>query len=72
MTTEENLHLRNVCDKIKFPCYYDEMGQFIFDEDGKMICDIRGWGWIQKLEDAQQKQDALGKKICEMINTLQS
>lgn len=59
--------------KIKFPCYYDQGSQFVFDQDGKMLVDIRGWGWIQKLGnqgEAGAMQDAFGLKICELINSL--
>lgn len=66
----------NIADKIfehiKFPVYYDDMGQKIFDQDGKQIVDVRGWGWIQKIDEDEKKsgalQDSLGEEIARMIN----
>ena len=63
--------LSSVVAKIKWPCYYDKHSQFVFDQDGKMIIDIRGWGWIQKLgPDAEKMQDAFGERIVELINSM--
>jgi hypothetical protein len=53
---------------IKLPVEYDGHGTYIFDAAGLMIADVRGWGWIQKLADPEQKQDALGQFIAEAIN----
>jgi hypothetical protein len=65
----QNGLLAAVLSKVKFPCYFDEGSGFILDQDGKMICEIRGWGWIQKLgADAEAMQDEFGRKICELIN----
>lgn len=52
----------------KAPFFYDEMSQKIFNEDGQMICDLRGWGWIQKLDNAENRQDAIGHWLAELIN----
>jgi len=63
--------IQPILKEIEFPVYYDDMGQFIFDQDGRMLIDVRGWGWIQKLgPDADKMQAAFGKKLCEMINSL--
>ena len=69
MSNEELL--KPVLETIKWPVYYDQGSQFVFDQDGRMICDIRGWGWIQKLgPDAGAMQDALGQNITDHINSL--
>lgn len=63
--------LAAVLSKVKMPCYFDQDSGFILDQDGKMICEIRGWGWIQKMgADAEAMQDAFGEAICQQINSL--
>jgi hypothetical protein len=52
----------------KFPVEYSSFGTYIYDADDKMIADVRGWGWIQKLKNPEDKQDALGKFIADAIN----
>ena len=53
---------------IKYPVIYDEFGQKIFDTDSNMICDIRGWGHIQYLDNPEKKQDDMGQFIADAIN----
>lgn len=53
---------------LALPVVYSNLGTYIFDANEHMICDIRGWGWIQKLSNPEAKQDALGKFIAEAIN----
>lgn len=66
-----NVYLQKVLNEVKFPCYYDKDSQMIFDQEGRLICDVRGWGWIQKLgEDAEKMQDAMGEDICRLFNGL--
>lgn len=60
-----------VISNIQFPCYYDEGSGYILDEDGKMICEVRGWGWIQYLgAGAEKMQDDFGHLIVNKINEL--
>ena len=61
-------NLETILKEIEFPCKY--IDTIIFDANDKRIVDIRGWGWIQKLPEAESLQDALGEKLCEMINGL--
>lgn len=44
------------------------MSQKVFDQDGKMIVDVRGWGWIQKLDNAASRQDAVTNLIVDLLN----
>jgi len=60
--------LTEIIKHIKFPVRYDQQGQLIWDADGHMICDIRGWGWIQSMPNGQKCQDAIGESIAELIN----
>ena len=55
------------CEK---PFYYDDMGQMVFDKNGRMIIDIRGWGWIQKMDNAEARQDEVGKLFTNFLNNL--
>lgn len=58
-------------EQIKGKVSYDGHN-YIFDENMKMILEIRGWGWIQYLfkdsKDAVKFQDEMGKFIAEAIN----
>lgn len=40
----------------------------IFDDEGNHILDIRGWGRLQYLPDAEAKQDGIGEFVAEAIN----
>ena len=53
---------------IKFPVHYSSLGTYIYDADDKMIADVRGWGWIQKLPKPEETQDAIGQFIVDAIN----
>lgn len=55
-------------DLIKYPVEYSPLGTYIDDADAKMIADVRGWGWIQKLDKPEETQDAIGRFIAEAIN----
>lgn len=54
---------------VKFPVYFDEGSGIVLDQDGKFICEVRGWGWIQKLSNPEKKQDDLGRTIAILFNT---
>lgn len=49
------------------PFNYDSFGQSIWDDNGEMVLDVRGWGYIQKQENAEAIQDELGKIIVEAL-----
>lgn len=53
---------------IKYPVQYSSLGTYINDADDKMIADVRGWGWLQKLPHAEKTQDAMGQFIVDAIN----
>lgn len=55
---------------IKGPIEYRAPGQYLYDAEGKMIANVRGWGWIQylKVEDPEAVQDSLGQFIAEAIS----
>lgn len=52
----------------KKPFIYNADGQYVLDADNKMVLDIRGWGWIQYLDNAEQRQDAVGTFVCDLLN----
>lgn len=69
MTIKEQFPLAiDTLSKRKKPFYYDKDSQFIFDQDGKMIIDIRGWGWIQKLDNPESRQDEVGNMFVTFLN----
>lgn len=60
---------KDVLKLIKFPVRYDVFGGgYFWDADNKMILQMRGWGWLQKLKGGEEKQDALGRWIAETLN----
>lgn len=53
---------------IKGPFRYDELGGgYIWDANGRMIANVRGWGWIQYMDDPEERQDTLGKFLAEAL-----
>ncbi len=57
-----------VKETVAFPVKYDSKQQTIWDSKGMMVCDIRGWGKIQFMEEAEKRQDAIGEKIAKLLN----
>jgi hypothetical protein len=66
------MDLRETKDLVKetvaFPVTYDNKQQTIWDSKGMMVCDIRGWGKIQFMDEAEKRQDAIGEKIAKLLN----
>ena len=58
----------NSIRNIKTPVKYSSLGTYINDADDKMIADVRGWGWMQKLDNPEKTQDEIGEFIAEAIN----
>ncbi len=57
-----------VKETITFPVLYDSKQQTIWDSKGMMVCDIRGWGKIQFMNETEEGQDAIGEKIAKLLN----
>lgn len=61
-------------NKIKLPLRYISEGGYIFDSENKMVLEIRGWGWIQKLKKEEigksqsEFQDDLAKLVVTLLN----
>ncbi|GGW98963.1 hypothetical protein [Salegentibacter mishustinae] len=55
-------------DTLKFPVHYDAKQQTIWDAKGLMVCDIRGWGKIQFMNKSEDRQDAIGELIANLLN----
>jgi hypothetical protein len=53
-------------DLIKFPVKLEH--GYIYDADGNMITQIRGWGRLQYLENGEAKQDTIGQFVTDAIN----
>lgn len=54
---------------IEFPVHYDKAQQTIWDAKKMMVCDIRGWGTIQFMEKSEDRQDAIGELIVNLLNS---
>lgn len=59
---------RIIRETIKFPVRYDREQQTIWDASGMMVCDIRGWGKIQFMNQSEERQDAIGEKVAKLLN----
>lgn len=59
---------RRIKEVIAFPVRYDEYGQKIMDAKNQMVADVRGWGRIQYMNDAEARQDEMGRFIADAIN----
>jgi Cu2+-containing amine oxidase len=70
---EENTEIKRkykfAIDTIMFPVRYEYNTQQIYDKEGNLVCDIRGWGRIQYLSEAEKRQDQIGEMIAELINS---
>ena len=55
-------------DNIKFPLKYDDYGQYIFDGDGNIFAQVRGWGNLQKLHNGKKVQNSIGEFIVDTLN----
>jgi ArsR family metal-binding transcriptional regulator len=55
-------------ETLKFPVSYDNRQQTIYDAKGMMVCDIRGWGKIQFMNKSEDRQDAIGELIANLLN----
>ena len=55
-------------ETLKFPVSYNHKNQTIWDAKGMMVCDIRGWGKIQFMSKSEDRQDAIGELIANLLN----
>jgi len=55
-------------DTINCPVRYDSYAQQIFDCKNNLLFQIRGWGHIQYLTNATERQDDIGRMLCAVIN----
>lgn len=53
---------------LKYPVKYESGGTYIFDADNHMVLMIRGWGRLQYLPEAEEKQDEIGQFVADAIN----
>lgn len=54
--------------RVAFPVRYSADGTYIYDSKDRMIADVRGWGWIQKLPNPEKTQDSIGEYIAQAMN----
>lgn len=53
---------------IKFPVKFEPGCGMFFDANKKHIADVRGWGHLEKLPDAELIQDGIGFWIANAMN----
>jgi hypothetical protein len=62
-------HIKETLTEIfKPPFVYDSMAMMILDSNGQNIVDIRGYGRLQYHENAEERQDEIGREIAEFLN----
>jgi hypothetical protein len=59
----------------KSPFKYDKMGNYICDNDGNMVFDMRGWGYLTGTgglncspEKATKIQDRIGERVAKLMS----
>lgn len=60
--------------EIKLPVRTDSMGLYIYDATGKMLTQVRGYGWIKNIvgeELAYEVQKELAVWLVDRINGIQ-
>jgi len=57
-----------VLEVVKLPLRYDDYGQMIFDSNGNLFIEVRGWGKFQYKDNGQEVQDSFGKMITDAFN----
>ncbi len=57
-----------VFDTILFPVKYDSYGTHILDSNNNKVLDVRGWGRIQKMDNAEERQDEIGEWLALLMN----
>ncbi|MDT0678622.1 hypothetical protein [Autumnicola musiva] len=55
-------------ETISFPVNYENNNQIVRDSKGMMVCDIRGWSKIQFMSKSEDRQDAIGGLIADLLN----
>lgn len=52
----------------KPPFTYHSLGQAIHDANGDKVIDVRGWGKLQYMDRAEERQDTLGHWLASVLN----
>lgn len=66
--TEPTQDEKLVLNHIKLPLTIDQISRYMFDANGHMIAETRGWGWIQYKQQAELIQDTLGEMFIKSFN----
>lgn len=66
---EKKIHpINNILFRLSGYVFYDQRDQSIKLQNFETLIDVRGWGWIQQLKDAELIQDAIGEYLANQIN----
>ena len=55
-------------NELKPPFKYDDYGQSILNSENHKVLDVRGWGFIQYLDNAEELQDDFGRLVASLLN----
>lgn len=61
--------MQYVRSTIDFPVKYEPYGTCILDKNNSKVLDVRGWGKISYMDHPEERQDAIGEWIAELINS---
>ena len=61
---------KTLLETLRFPVSYDQKGQSIKDANGLFVCDVRGWSKIQFMDKAEERHNAIGFVIADLLNSL--
>lgn len=61
---------KTLLETLSFPVSYDQKGQSIKDAKGLFVCDVRGWSKIQFMDKAEERHNAIGFVIADLLNSL--
>jgi len=59
--------------EVQLPVKTDGYGAYIYDNKGKVIMQVRGYGWIKNLvgdEKAHEVQKELAQWLCDRVNRI--
>lgn len=68
MTSQFDPQTLLALETLRGPLRYDSGSQVVLDYKGEVILDLRGWGYIQYMSQAANRQDAIGELIADLLN----
>ena len=63
----------DISNEIKLPVRTDGIGCYIYDNTGRVIMQVRGYGWIKNLvgqDQAHEVQKEMAQWLCDRVNRI--